>query len=682
MILDPTFGYTNGQWKRYFSDLTGAISNCATGVAVNGSDTNSQGILRTDDTGGRCQAYTVKNDISSLPTTITVSSATIKFDVSATSAPNGCDVFALTNNPNATSDATIWTDIFDGNQYASNDTVCNSSGTSKTISLGASALTDIRTLRQASNGDFMFSMVEGDWDSVVGTNEVTLDLVTANIQLQIVYTAPLPDRIDTLTYANLSDTTLDLIWTAPNLNTGNLTNYLINVTSPFGNPQTFLANTTNTYYNVTGRTFGTEYSFRVSVLTEGGYNATGNILNVTTSSTSFSTPPTSLIVFPDSYTSTSQLNLQWIAGSMENVNGYRIERETPTGSGWVTLGSGNTSSTNTYYNDTGLSTNIVYNYRVSSLNGTGISTPSNTYEMTTYHLPNAVIDLVATATNLSTIGITWTAPTSYAPSITGYQVNTTTPYGIPQTITVNSPISGSLLSATVTGLTIGNGYSVRIAPITFHGYNASGNIANATTISQFAVGDLPDIDTANTNDAQIFFNRTDTGSTVQLDVTYSNTYDLACDMSYKYARTNQTYYPLSSSSQTLTSATDDVYSRFTFYNATNEVIRVKCWDVIGDDSAKYVITVTDFPLLQQINNLRNGTYGTMGEFGAIDLVSLLVVIVSMVGLNRINPIAGVIFVVIAEFSLAYFGIVQIPQVLMVGFATVIMIAIMATRKDD
>jgi hypothetical protein len=51
---------------------------------------------------------------------------------------------------------------------------------------------------------------------------------------------------------------------------GNLTNYMVNSTTPWSSSTNFLGNTTNTFYNVTGLNWGTDYSFSASVLTEGG----------------------------------------------------------------------------------------------------------------------------------------------------------------------------------------------------------------------------------------------------------------------------------------------------------------------------------------------------------------------------------------------------------------------------
>ena len=112
----------------------------------------------------------------------------------------------------------------------------------------------------------------------------------------------------------------------------------------------------------------------------------------------------------------------------------------------------------------------------------------------------------------------------------------------------------------------------------------------------------------------------------------------------------------------------------------NEVITVVCTDIGSNDSATYLLTQQQFPLLQQIDNFTDGTYGTMGQFGAIDLITLGAVIISMIGFNRVNHIVGVVFGVIMFGVLGWFGIIQWYTALTGGIATVMMLAIASQRK--
>jgi hypothetical protein len=136
---------------------------------------------------------------------------------------------------------------------------------------------------------------------------------------------------------------------------------------------------------------------------------------------------------------------------------------------------------------------------------------------------------------------------------------------------------------------------------------------------------------------------------------------LNCDFSYKLARTNQTYSNLTS---TVVSA-DEIMSSFLLVNATDDIIHVTCWDTVTGDESDYVITITDFPLLQQIQNLRNGTYGTYFQIGAIDGITLIA-----------------LFLAIAIFTLSWFEIITYPVIMYPALALLVVWGFISTRKDD
>lgn len=295
--------------------------------------------------------------------------------------------------------------------------------------------------------------------------------------------------------------------------------------------------------------------------------------------------------------------------------------------------------------------------------------------------PYAVTDLTATPTVLATVDLDWTTPSySYAPII-GYMINYTTPWGDPVTI-LDADTGTTDTAATIENLVVSQDYSFRVSPVTIIGTNSSGNIANVTTDTQFVPGDISNPDITNTDDFKIFFERGDINATsLWLNVTYPDTYDLNCNFFYQFARINDTYANLTS-----TAVIDDdgnnVESAFEMINYTGDNIHVRCYDTITADEAKYVITITDFPFLQQIDNLRNGTYGTAFQFGAVDGITLIVVILGMIGFNRINPVAGIVFTVMTTGVLAYFGIISLMTIIFPVLAAIVLWAYMTTRKDD
>ena len=101
--------------------------------------------------------------------------------------------------------------------------------------------------------------------------------------LTVIYSVAAPDAITDLTVDDFGANTVDLVWSAPNLNGGTLQVYQLNYTTPCGIPLTALPNgTTATSYTVSGLSSVTCYSFRATAATEAGRNNGGNIVNVTT----------------------------------------------------------------------------------------------------------------------------------------------------------------------------------------------------------------------------------------------------------------------------------------------------------------------------------------------------------------------------------------------------------------
>ena len=676
LIIDPTYSQT----AAYIVDVEDENNSdtCNLGSTKYITGLYAARIVASADTTD-CARGAARFNTSTIDDSATIQSVTFKGDISAVTNPRNCDITDYgTTNPETDAAATVFTNIGAGTVLVNNNTYCTTTGNNKSVALGATAATNLEA--QLNIDRYTIGFKADDETVDASTHSSSFDITggaTPYPTLEVVYIVGSPaNPVTSITSANLSANSVDIIWTAPNdFGSGTFQNYTANYTTPWGQPLTFLGNTTSLFYNVTGLTFGTQYSFRVAALTEiTPYNTTGSyILNITTTTNTYSLPPTDL-------TATSGLpttiNLRWDPATIDNILGYRIERETPIDTGWATLVS-NTTNTITNYNDTSVTTNIKYNYRVTGMNGSGFSTVSNEDDSYAYHIPDAVTDLTGSSTDFSTIALEWTEPTLYADLI-GYRINYTTPEGNPTTIILPNPYTTGM-SATILDLIPGNNYSFRVAPVTIFGANASGNIFNATTGTFIEPGDLGSGDITNTDDFQIFFDRDDINSTaIQVDVTYSDTYDLSCDLAYQMARFNQTYSNLT---ETVVDA-DDVSSSFVFINATGDIINIRCWDTLTGDEAYYVLTITEFPFLEQIDNMRNGTYGTYFQIGAIDGVTLMVCILAMIGFNRTNPIAGIFFLVITVGVLSAFGIITYPIVMYPALALLFVWAFISTRKDD
>ena len=299
-----------------------------------------------------------------------------------------------------------------------------------------------------------------------------------------------------------------------------------------------------------------------------------------------------------------------------------------------------------------------------------------------YLMPNppwAVDDLTASNIQGDSLDLSWTEPDLQGNDLIGYRINYTTPCGDPTTILLND--SGtSTTSYTVSGLSETTCYSFRVTAITLAGKNATGNIENATTtiiFPNFTIGDI-NVNATNPSITPIRFERTDNNSTMTtLKVIYDNAYDMACQFSYTFEQDSDTYMNL----------TEEVYDAdhnstdFIFLDPSNDIINARCWDQTTNDTGRYVLAFSQFPLLDQIDNFRNGTYGTMGMFGALDFITVAVIIFSMIGFNRVNEAAGAFFNVSLLAALAYFGIIELPTIIFGGIAVIVMFAIASTRKD-
>jgi hypothetical protein len=682
LLIDPTFGFTTNDNTRSIT-TTAQATTCSTTASAANITYLFLDMARAVDV-DQCGYGSAQWDISALPNSITVSS--IKVGITPTSLIGGgntCEITPMTEDITTATYQDILDDIKDGTAYATAQTVCQ--GTSRVeVSLNAAAHTDFAN---DVSGDDLFTIgIQFDDYTRGGARLATTENPSA-VDLEVVYTEVTPpNAVDDLTYTNLGAYGLDLEWTEPELNGGNLTNYKVLMDTPWTTPTSFFANSTNIFYNATGLGWGTPFSFSVSALTEGGYNFTGNVLNITTTSPLITgVAPTGLTVNDCYHTCSTQLNLEWTATLMDNINGFRIFVESPVGNGFTT-DSANTTNSNTYYNATSLTAGQFYNFKVAAMNETGISENSTAYVQSPHKLPYSVTDLTITPNALLQFDGAWTAPTLYG-TLTGYQINYTTPAGDPVTIYTSTNPG---VTAVISGLNPTVEYSFRVAANTYHGINATfGNIANATASSEIAVGDLtfdaginPDVEPiwyenyvvdTTTNDIQV---RYDAGLTVD------------CTVTERISGNVNTFTGLSE-----TAETGYVYHNFTVTNAGNDILDWDCYDqadslvngqysLTQSESSSGVGGFANVPLFSQMSNFTDGLYGTEGNFAGIDLITLFIVIISMLGFNRQNPALGVGVMAVMLGAAWYFELIPWTSGVLGGIAVVVVLAIgQGTKKD-
>lgn len=166
------------------------------------------------------------------------------------------------------------------------------------------------------------------------------------------------------------------------------------------------------------------------------------------------------------------------------------------------------------------------------------------------------------------------------------------------------------------------------------------------------------------------FVRTDLNSSAtNLDVFYPFSFNSTCQLSYQNEQSEQTYHNLPS-----------LHATFQFHNVSSDVVTVHCLDENGNATGNYVLTQTGFPLLQQIKDLRAGSFGISGMFGAFDLFTLLVLILSILGFNRINESVGIIVNVALIGAFAFLGFIQWPVILSASIALIMVVVVTSTRK--
>ena len=302
------------------------------------------------------------------------------------------------------------------------------------------------------------------------TNNNVGDSATSNAIT--VLTAGVPDA-PVVTVSQNSINSLDLSWTIPADYNSAITGYKIERNDGSGYVIE-LANTgtVGTTYNVIGLTPISEYTFRISAINAYGTGPGGVNSNWTNP-----TAPTGLSVIPDS-TSTN-LDLYW--DSNVSATGYKIERETGIGNGWSVV-TADTGNTNTTYQDTGLTDNIFYNYRISTVTPVGNSVPSSTYAQTTFHLPDPVVSLTADDGLAGTVALSWTAPAAPYGSILGYTIYQVTAPGTAATATATLSTTLDQISS----VTITNPGALYLSAPTVT-ISAPGGVAPFTTATATAV---------------------------------------------------------------------------------------------------------------------------------------------------------------------------------------------------
>ncbi|MYK65109.1 MAG: fibronectin type III domain-containing protein [Gemmatimonadetes bacterium] len=218
--------------------------------------------------------------------------------------------------------------------------------------------------------------------------------------------------------------TIGLEWDAP-ADTGSsaITGYRIEVSANGGETWTALvedSKSTQTSYEHKGLRRRATRHYRVSAINAAATGPPSN--EVSTTAGRRPGAPADLVA---EARGKSTIQLEWEAPAdtgTSAVTGYRIEVSEDAGGTWADL-DGDTESTRTTYEHTGLQPGSTRHYRVSAINASGTGPASDAASATTEVPPGAPTDLTAETASVFAIRLSWTAPAdSGSSAITGYRI--------------------------------------------------------------------------------------------------------------------------------------------------------------------------------------------------------------------------------------------------------------------
>ena len=238
------------------------------------------------------------------------------------------------------------------------------------------------TASSPDNWDDVAVELKAEGTSLPGINVGTTAIKTSSSSLPGISIGVVPTPPTNLAANAVSNSQIDLSWTAPSGGTGDLlvTGYKIERSLDNGNTWSTIASNTGstaTTYSDTGLSTDTTYTYRVSAINLIGASAPSSTASATTQNNPTATAPDSPTGLVAS-AGDAQVSLSWNVPSNDGgaaITGYNVYRGTTSnGEDSTPIATGVTS---TSYTDTGLTNGQTYFYTVTAVNSVGESGQSN-----------------------------------------------------------------------------------------------------------------------------------------------------------------------------------------------------------------------------------------------------------------------------------------------------------------